>query len=213
MINFKKSIVLTMMVSILAPQVAFACKDDASCQPAVNDRIDTVIRDASKKLPSSIREEFINILYQALTKKYKGECFINNKAAIAGGVVAGVVVGIPALVSAASAELTAAVAALITIGVSAGMIGLNGVGPQGSTTIGGKIANDPALQKQVTQVCNKIAKKLGTHFYAKSGACWGNSTNAKLKFKLSENMIGNRQIIDLNGKDDGITGANPAASP
>jgi hypothetical protein len=192
MINFKKSIVLTMMVSILAPQVAFACKDDASCQPAVNDRIDTVIRDASKKLPSSIREEFINILYQALTKKYKGECFINNKAAIAGAVVTGALAAIP---------LASAIGSGAAIGAVLGnMMGLGGggVGPQGSTTIGGTIANDPALQEQVTKVCNKIAEKLGTHFYAKSGACWGNGTGEKLKFKLIEKNKKDPQIIDLS---------------
>jgi hypothetical protein len=287
MINFKKSIILTMMVSILAPQVAFACKDDASCQPAVNDHINKVVRNASKKLPSSIREEFINILYQALTKKYKGECFINNKAAKAAGVVAAVVAGGVALTYAVGAGITEAgialggdvfatilpeataemagglsignslltaggqiaargVSGLAAIGTLPGMstlgaalagLGLTGealgigtlgfvasgaaeVGAlatsalsgaailgttaalggnaQGSTTIGGTIANDPALQEQVTKVCNKIAKKLGTHFYAKSGACWGNGTGEKLKFKLIEKNKKDPQIIDLS---------------
>jgi hypothetical protein len=254
MINFKKSIILTMMVSILAPQVAFACKDDASCQPAVNDHINKVVRNASKKLPSSIREEFINILYQALTKKYKGECFINNKVAIT-GVVIGFAVSAPIIVGTSlvkainilmtrkdaknskatleaqrvQAGMTSEVAALGKslgdLGLPLAALGLTTTGTalettaaggnaQGSTTIGGIIAKYPQALSQVTQVCTEIAKKLGTHFYSEKGSCWGNSTDAKLKFKPFENMNKtNPQIIDLNGKNDGIPVANPAASP
>jgi hypothetical protein len=230
-----------------------------------------VVKDASKKLPSSIREEFINILYQALTKKYKGECFINNTAAIAGVVVAGTLAP-AALASAAvfGAEMGAGLGAawgfiltggvvstiaslddlkntnatleaqrvqagmtskVAALGKSLGDLGLPlatlglttagtalettaaGGNAQGSTTIGGIIANDPALLDNVTYVCTKIGVELGTHFYSKKGSCWGNGTGEKLKFKLIEKNKKDPQIIDLNGKNDGIPGANPAASP
>jgi hypothetical protein len=185
---FKKSIILTAMTAMLTPQAVFACKSDANCTQFVHKRIEKVVKknfkavakkdkDAAEKAQS----EIINIL----KGQFRGECFINKKALLAA-------IAMGSILSMSEAPLVA-IGAAITGFAMLEILNLKGDPKNlGGETLSEKMTKDPKLKQMIIKATNRIAKTLGTHFYTKHGACWGNATYEKLRLIRRKNKDTNK---------------------